>query len=895
MQEEILERHIEASLRRITELWHLSNEFPIPIQEKKLLVESLEEHNRSIEELQIMLEELRQQHDVSENTRLAVEAERQRYQDLFEFAPQAYLVTNAQAVILEANQAAANLLNLFQPYLVGKPLSVFLADQSRQDFWTQLTQLETHPGVSCWEGWLQPRHRESFPASFRVSAVRNSQNQLLGWRWLVEDISQQKQSRTALEQANHDLQKLVEGRTAELWQCNQQLREEITNRQTVEAALEASEERYRELREAFNQLISSANDSQPTLSVSEATVEALATQSMQAYRQQTERERLINIMQERIRSSLDLAEILNTTVAEVRQFLQADRVVVYRVQLSGEGVVLAESADAAWPSLLGVTLDTSLFRERVALYRQGNILVVPDTEQEALTTAINEYLQQNSVKASLTVPLLHGNQFWGLLATHQCTGPRQWQPWEVELLKQLATQVSIAIQQSELYQQVQQLNTNLERRVRERTARLQQELDYRAMLKRITEDVRDSLDESQILQVAVWELAVMLNLEGCDTAVYDDEHTTSTVTHEYTPGMPSAMGYRETIADFWEGYRQLLAGEHFQFCQLVPGIRGPVAVLACPIFDNQGVLGDLWLLKKQEEAFDEFEIQLVQMVANQCAIAIRQARLYQAAQAQVTELKTLHRLKDDFLDTVSHELRTPLANMKMAIQMLGVTLDPPHGLFAELNKPRTEQSRLARYFQILQNECEREIRLIDNLLDLRRLHANAQPLLLTSIQLHEWLPLIVEPFQERACTRQQILTLNIDSTISRIMCDSVNLGRILAELLNNACKFTPSGGLITVTAGGDSGKLQLSVCNSGVEIPAKELPQIFEKFYRIPSADFWKEGGTGLGLALVKKLVDYLGGTLSVNSAFGQTCFTIELPIPNFSGIARPQAASRKG
>lgn len=231
--------------------------------------------------------------------------------------------------------------------------------------------------------------------------------------------------------------------------------------------------------------------------------------------------------------------------------------------------------------------------------------------------------------------------------------------------------------------------------------------------------------------------------------------------------------------------------------------------------------------------------------------------------------------------------------MKMAIQMLGVTLDPQHGLFTELNKPRTEQSRLTRYFQILQNECEREIQLINNLLDLQRLHADAQPLLLTSIQLQEWLPPIVEPFQERVYNRQQSLTLNIDPTTPRLMCDSANLGRILAELLNNACKFTPFGERITVTVGVQSEKLQLSVWNSGVEIPAKELPRIFEKFYRISSFDFWKEGGTGLGLALVKKLVDYLGGTIQVESTSGQTCFTVELPIPKFNGIARSEVANR--
>ncbi|MBW4664615.1 MAG: GAF domain-containing sensor histidine kinase [Chroococcus sp. CMT-3BRIN-NPC107] len=597
--------------------------------------------------------------------------------------------------------------------------------------------------------------------------------------------------------------------------------------------------------------------------------------------QQTERERLMSVISGQICASLNLEEILNTTVTQVRQFLNCDRVVVYQVEpKTGLATVVAEATQPNSNSLLNVKIATPLFGERLTHYQQGNMRVLNDIQQQGSATAINQFLQEQQVKASLTVPLLYGGNFWGILAIHQCSGARQWQQLEINLLKQLATQVSIAIQQSELYQQVVELNTNLENQVQERTKQLQQSLDYEAILKRISDDVRDSLDENQILQVAVWELAVALNIDGCDSALYDIEAATATVNYEYTTSLPTSQGKVIQMIDFQEGYDQLLRGQHFQFCLLVPGYRGTVAMLACPIFDDRGVLGDLWLFKQQINAFSDLEIRLVQQVANQCAIAMRQARLYQAAQVQVEELEKLNNLKNDFLSTVSHELRTPLANMKMAIQMLGITINRSQELFAELRKPAEEQNKVARYYQILQNECERELKLIDDLLNLQQMYAGVQPLLLTSINLQTWLPELAEPFSQRLKNQQQLLSIEVGLDVPNLIGDSASLGRVFTELLDNACKYTPRGEKIVIKATNHGEMIQVSVLNSGVEIPKSERERVFDRFYRIPNSDPWKQGGTGLGLALVRQILSRIGGTIQVaNSDRGLTCFMVEIPL----------------
>ncbi|MEM9485570.1 MAG: ATP-binding protein, partial [Cyanobacteria bacterium P01_F01_bin.116] len=426
--------------------------------------------------------------------------------------------------------------------------------------------------------------------------------------------------------------------------------------------------------------------------------------------------------------------------------------------------------------------------------------------------------------------------------------------------------------------QIRKTNGELRKKLDERNSALDQLTEFEATLKRITDRVRDSLDEKQILQTAVQELTEALNVRGSNTSLYDLEQGTSTIYYEYTT-LPSDRGRVSQMEAFPEVYHQLLEGQYFQFCSIAPNpVRGLVSMLACSIFDDRGVLGDLWLINDKDHGFSEYEIRLVQQVANQCAIAIRQARLYQESQTQVRELEQVNNLKDDFLSTVSHELRTPVTSMRVALQLLGVTLTQELGLEDELTKPGVEQGRIARYYRILKEECEREISLINDLLDLQRLDVGNHDLAVQIIQLPDWLPALVNSFQERANSRQQKLTVMIAEELPTLQSDLSSLDRIWAELLNNACKYTPPGGQITLSVVAVEGRLRFDLVNTGVEIPQDELPRIFDKFYRVPSSDPWKQGGTGLGLALVQKLVQHIDGVINVTSGDDQTCFTIELP-----------------
>ncbi|MGD1918203.1 MAG: histidine kinase dimerization/phospho-acceptor domain-containing protein [Pleurocapsa sp.] len=197
--------------------------------------------------------------------------------------------------------------------------------------------------------------------------------------------------------------------------------------------------------------------------------------------------------------------------------------------------------------------------------------------------------------------------------------------------------------------------------------------------------------------------------------------------------------------------------QSIQFVEKVPELS-PIDTqatrLVCPIFDNGGILGNLWLLRPKEEFFQQYEISLVEQVASQCAIAIRQARLYKQSQVQLEELARLNLLKDDFLRTISHELRTPMSSIQLASETLETLLEQQIGS----NKSAT----FNRVLDIFRSACQRQNQLVDDLLTLCYIDAKKEIIKMQWIDLAVWLPQIVEPFQERINTQNQTLVIHID-------------------------------------------------------------------------------------------------------------------------------------
>jgi PAS domain S-box-containing protein len=234
------------------------------------------------------------------------------------------------------------------------------------------------------------------------------------------------------------------------------------------------------------------------------------------------------------------------------------------------------------------------------------------------------------------------------------------------------------------------------------------------------------------------------------------------------------------------------------------------------------------------------------------------------------QIRELDQQKEIFLASLSHELLTPLTKIKLVLQ----TLDPSSP-FVDKDSP----TRLAQLLPLLRQETDREIRLINDLLILQNLEAKAQPLSLLSLQLQDRITYALETFREELQKRHLQLTTFIPPTLPNVISDLFIIDRILQEILTNACKFSPMGEQIDITLHATASHLVLKVTNSGVEVPAAALPRLFQPFYRIPTSDPWRYSGLGIGLALVKKLVEYVRGSVQAESGSGWFTVTVELPL----------------
>ncbi len=250
---------------------------------------------------------------------------------------------------------------------------------------------------------------------------------------------------------------------------------------------------------------------------------------------------------------------------------------------------------------------------------------------------------------------------------------------------------------------------------------------------------------------------------------------------------------------------------------------------------------------------------------------------------KISKLESSCQQKDEFINNISHDLRAPLMNIKMAVRMLKISLKTDPQIAVLIAGHRAE-----KYLAVLEQECDREVDAIDNILELQRLELtdNVSGTMLgertniEAVEIATWLPTTIEPFIHRADTRHQALTTSTSEWLPTIATDRMYLTKIFTELVNNACKYTQSGGKISVEVDSNPNSESLTTAiKNQAEIAEKHLPYIFDRFYRVPGGDRDQQGGTGLGLSIVQKLVRQLNGQIHVASINGWTEFAVRLPI----------------
>jgi signal transduction histidine kinase len=239
-------------------------------------------------------------------------------------------------------------------------------------------------------------------------------------------------------------------------------------------------------------------------------------------------------------------------------------------------------------------------------------------------------------------------------------------------------------------------------------------------------------------------------------------------------------------------------------------------------------------------------------------------QLAQAFNRMSAELEQLEQLRRDLVANVSHELKTPISALRAHLENLHDGVERPD--------PETLQVMLA--------QSERLGRLVDQLLELSRLESGDLPLRREQVPLG---PLVSEVLSEIEVARAGsgvALGREVPADLPAVFADRERIHQVLFNLLDNAVRFTPAGGRVTVSADRHNGSVDVHVVDTGQGIAPEHLPRLFERFYRADSARSLREGGTGIGLAIARSVVEAHGGRIWAESEPGKgSVFTFELPV----------------
>jgi PAS domain S-box-containing protein len=412
-------QQIDRFEERVRVLRRRARERAAPCSE--LLPTALSELNSSVEELQVAYEELRQQNEELAGVQKRLELERQRYEELFQFAPDGYLVTDADGTIREANRAAARMLAIAPEFLLGKPLANMLPAEERREFRLELLRLRKADRRELWGTRVQPRQGTPFEAAFTVAARRDAEGRLFGLRWLMRDVTAIRQAQEQVRQLNARLEARAHERTVELEAVLRKQGELLERESAARAEAQAAEDRLLFLAGVSGLLCESLDSPVVLTRLAQMMVPFLAEWC-----------------------AIDLVEGKG-----LRRVAMCHAVAATESNL--EGAVGGETGAG----------DASCGRGRVLASGEPELYaVIPEELREALAHDCRdaERVQPEHLESYLCLPLPGREGVIGTLTLVRCTRGRRYDDNEQALGEDLARRIAAAVENARLYDEAQKAN-----------------------------------------------------------------------------------------------------------------------------------------------------------------------------------------------------------------------------------------------------------------------------------------------------------------------------------------------------------------------------------------------------------------------------------------------------
>jgi two-component system sensor histidine kinase VicK len=233
----------------------------------------------------------------------------------------------------------------------------------------------------------------------------------------------------------------------------------------------------------------------------------------------------------------------------------------------------------------------------------------------------------------------------------------------------------------------------------------------------------------------------------------------------------------------------------------------------------------------------------------------------------ITEQTKLDNVRREFVANVSHELRTPLTNVKSYTETL-------------LENEDIDRETQKNFLGVIMKESDRMQRIVHDLLTLSRFDYGNDGLRIHLVQISKLIERVYQAMYMDAAKHKHNLSMELVGKLPDIYCDSDRIEQVLVNVISNAIKYTPDGGTIDISSQAEGEFISISVKDTGIGIPEKDLSRLFERFYRVDKARSREAGGSGLGLSIAKEIVERHGGTIRIDSRYGEgTTVTVRLPI----------------
>jgi len=477
----------------------------------------------------------------------------------------------------------------------------------------------------------------------------------------------------------------------------------------------------------------------------------------------------------------------------------------------------------------------------------------------------------------LGVPLVVGDRMVGVMSV-QDYEPDAYGREHEKFLSTIAGQVAIAIENARLYQQAEEMAEENERLYQE----AQQRLGEVSLLYDTSSAVSRTLDLDRVLNTTAEQITAALAADGCALWIWDREEAVLVTQLDYVTDPdsrePRKPGTVYPLADYPAPCRVLIerqplpvqAGDEQADPAALAWLeeRQVRSALLVPIVVRDQAIGLLELSQAgKAREFSANEIRLCQTLANQAAAAIENARLYEG-------VKEADRAKSEFIDFVAHELKQPMTAMQGYAKLLTM------GVGGQLNDTQNQ------FVEVINSNVERMSKLVNDLLEISRLEAGRTKLRLEPVDLQEVLEEILTNTRTEIEARHHIVEIDAPQELPPVLGDRERLVQILTNLVSNAYKYTPNGGLIRIVVDGQDrpdvppGHIYVRVSDTGIGMSPQDLLRLEEKFFRADHELVREQSGTGLGVSITRNLVALHGGELQVESEPGQgSTFGFTLPL----------------